>query len=247
MSRLTLVTGASRGIGRAIALEAARRSHDLVLVSRQAEAELAEVRREAEAGGSARVLCFCGDMTDPVAVENLFAKIPVEPNPLSGLVNCAGFVGDRRTLAESSIEMIDRILAVNIRATLLCCRAAIGQMSRAAGGSGGAIVNLSSQSATFGGDRLSVYSASKAAINGLTVSLAREVAPIGIRVNAVSPGPVLTEPVRALGEDKLRSMQMNLPMGRFCEPEEVARTVLWLLSEEASYESGAIVSVHGAR
>jgi NAD(P)-dependent dehydrogenase (short-subunit alcohol dehydrogenase family) len=120
-------------------------------------------------------------------------------------------------------------------------------MSRLTGGHGGAIVNLSSQTARFGGDRLAAYAASKAAIDGLTISLAREVAPAGIRVNAVSPGAVLTEPLRALPAEKLESMQAAMPMGRFCEPEEVARTVLWLLSDSASYVSGAIVPVHGAR
>jgi NAD(P)-dependent dehydrogenase (short-subunit alcohol dehydrogenase family) len=242
----TLVTGASRGIGRAIALEAARQGHDLVLVGRQDKANIEEVRRAAEKAGSARVLSYLCDVSDPGAIAELFVSA-AKDHRLTNLVNCAGYVGDRLALAEMPIEMIDRIFAVNVRATVLCCRQAISQMSRAFGGPGGAIVNLTSQSAQFGGDKITAYSASKAAINGLTVSLAREVASAGIRVNAVSPGPVLTEPVRALPERKLRAMQADLPMGRFCEPEEVARTVLWLLSDAASYISGAIVPVHGAR
>jgi NAD(P)-dependent dehydrogenase (short-subunit alcohol dehydrogenase family) len=186
------------------------------------------------------------DVSDDAAVETLFSSI-ARYGALTGLVNCAGFTGERTPLAEADIRAIDRILAVNVRGAILCSRLAVGHMSRAGGGRGGAIVNLSSQTARFGGDRLAVYAASKAAIEGLTISLAREVAPAGIRVNAVSPGAVLTDPLKALPPEKLQAMQANMPMGRFCEPEEVARTVLWLLSDAASYISGAVVPVHGAR
>jgi NAD(P)-dependent dehydrogenase (short-subunit alcohol dehydrogenase family) len=194
------------------------------------------------------VLAQLCDLTSQNAITDLFRFASKDGRRLTGLVNCAGFTGERRALADTTAEAIDQVLAVNLRATILCCQQAIPQMSRPTGGSGGAIVNLSSQSAIFGGDRLAVYSASKAAINGFTVSLARELAPSGIRVNAVSPGPVLTDSVRAdLPHDKLHAMATSLPMGRFCEPEEVGRTVLWLLSDAASYVSGAIVPVHGAR
>jgi NAD(P)-dependent dehydrogenase (short-subunit alcohol dehydrogenase family) len=244
--RFTLVTGASRGLGRAIAYEAARDGHDLALVARNEADRLDEVRSAATASGSGHVSVHLCDVSDAAAVAKLFRET-ARHAPLTGLVNCAGYAGERFMLAEAPLEMIDRILAVNLRGTILCCREIIGQMSRLTGGHGGAIVNLSSQTARFGGDRLAAYAASKAAIDGLTISLAREVAPAGIRVNAVSPGAVLTEPLRALPAEKLESMQAAMPMGRFCEPEEVARTVLWLLSDSASYVSGAIVPVHGAR
>lgn len=242
----TLVTGASRGLGRAIALEAAGHGHDLALVARSEADRLDEVRRAAVAAGSAHASVHLCHVGDPAAVTKLFADVASHAR-LTGLVNCAGYSGERFALAEAPLDMIEQILAINLRGTILCCREAIVQMSRRTGGNGGTIVNLSSQTARFGGDRLAVYAASKAGVEGLTISLAREVAPMRIRVNAVSPGVVLTEPLQSLPPDKLESMQEAMPMGRFCEPEEVARTVLWLLSDAASYISGAIVPVHGAR
>ena len=243
---LTLVTGASRGLGRATALEAARAAHDLVLVCQRDRVILEQVGHAAESTGSRRAFVYTCDVSDEVAVADLFSKISGH-GTLTGVVNCAGYTGDRAPLADFAVETLDRILAVNLRGTILCCREAIKQLSRFSGGNGGAIVNLSSQTARFGGDRLAVYAASKAAVEGLTISLARELAPAGIRVNAVSPGAVLTDQLKALPKDKLQAMQASMPMGRFCEPEEVARTVLWLLSDAASYVSGAVVPVHGAR
>ena len=242
----TLVTGASRGLGRGIALEAAGCGHDLALVARSEADRLDEVRRAAVAAGSAHVSAHLCHVADPAAVVRLFADTASHAR-LTGLVNCAGYSGERFALAEAPLDMIEHILAVNLLGTILCCREAIGQMSRRSGGKGGAIVNISSQTARFGGDRLAAYAASKAGVEGLTISLAREVAPMGIRVNAVSPGAVLTEPLQSLPPEKLESMQAAMPMGRFCEPQEVARAVLWLLSDCASYVSGAIVPVHGAR
>jgi NAD(P)-dependent dehydrogenase (short-subunit alcohol dehydrogenase family) len=237
---LTIVTGASRGIGRAIALTLARLGHSLVLVSRTAGASLDDVVEASRAAGAPHAVGRACDVADAAAVDDLFVAVAREGVP-TGLVNCAGQV-DRAALADMSVEVIDRILAVNLRGTLLCCRAAVRAMRE-----GGAIVNVSSQSARFGGDRLAAYAAAKAGIEGLTISLAREVAPARIRVNAVSPGPVLPEPLQALPAEKLAAMQASLPMGRFCAPEEVANTVAWLLSDAASYVSGTVVPVHGAR
>jgi NAD(P)-dependent dehydrogenase (short-subunit alcohol dehydrogenase family) len=244
--RFTLVTGASRGLGEATALEAARQGHDLALAAQSRAERLDEVRRAAVALGSPHVSVHLCDVGDAAAVAGLFRDTGTHA-PLTGLVNCAGYAGERFALAEAPLDMIDRVLVVNLRGTILCCREAVAQMSRLSGGIGGGIVNLSSQTARFGGDRLAAYAAAKAGIEGFTISLAREVAAAGIRVNAVSPGAVLTEPLRALPPEKLESMIAAMPMGRFCEPEEVARAVLWLLSDSASYVSGAIVPVHGAR
>jgi glucose 1-dehydrogenase len=240
---LTIVTGASRGIGAAIALVAADAGHDLVLVCREHERRLAATADAARALGVSVTSHVC-DISVEADVARLFDAVECTPGVTLGLVNNAGFAGERRPLAEMPIAMLDRIFAVNVRGTILCSAHAIRLMTKLGGG---AIVNLTSQSAIFGGKGLSAYASSKAAINGLTVSLAREVAPRNIRVNAVSPGPVLTEALTALPQDRLREMEASLPMGRFCSAEDVAQTVLFLLSARASYVSGAIVPVHGAR
>ena len=240
---LAVVTGAGRGIGRAIALGLAGAGYDLALVGRADLASLEQAAGEAAALGAACSTVLC-DISDEEPVDGLFATLGPDLPRLAALVNNAGVAGPRSRLDELSMADVDEVLAVNVRGAILMCRAAIRAM-RARGG--GAIVNITSQTAEFGGDRLSVYGASKAALNGLTVSLAREAAGFGVRVNAISPGPVLTEPLLALPPGRLEEMKAGLPMGRFCTAEEVAAVAVWLLSGQASYVSGAIVPVHGAR
>jgi NAD(P)-dependent dehydrogenase (short-subunit alcohol dehydrogenase family) len=240
---LALVTGASRGIGRAIALALAAAGYDLALTAGSDQAQLRAVADEAGRLGAACRTALC-DLTDAAAVAGLHEALGVAPERYRALVNNAGYAGRRADLADAELDDIDAILNLNLRGLALMCRAAIPLL---AANGGGAIVNLSSQSAQFGGIGLSVYAASKAAVNGLTVSLAREVAAKGVRVNAISPGPVMTEPLLALPADRLEQMQSGLPMGRFCTAEEVAAVAVWLLSNQASYVSGAIVPVHGAR
>ena len=238
-----MVTGASRGIGRAIALALAKAGHDLVLVAHTDRAGLEDAAREVRALGASCRAPLC-DVASEADVAELFGALGPDAGRLSGLVNNAGYAGERSTLAEMAMSDVDQVLGVNVRGAVLMCRAAIPLLRARRSG---AIVNLSSQVAQFGGNGLSVYAASKAALNGLTVSLARELAPDGIRVNAVSPGPVLTDPLKALPAERLEEMRRGLPMGRFCTPEDVAAAVVWLLSDQAGYVSGAIVPVHGAR
>jgi len=238
---LTLITGASRGIGAEITRQAAKQGHDLILVARSLSPALSAVAAEATAAGSQVRVLPC-DLADPSAILALFDQLNDLDRPLTGLVNNAVHVGTRGPLVEMDLEDLDRVLATNVRAPLLMCRGALARM-----GHGGTIINLSSQSAQFGGNGLSAYAASKAAINGLTISLAREVAGRGIRVVGVSPGPVKTEPLLSLPPERLAAMERDLPMGRFCTAAEIAQTVLWLMSVEASYISGVILPVHGAR
>ncbi len=235
---LLLITGASRGIGAAIADLAAQRGYDLVLTYRSDQASAARVAAAAEAHGAGVVIAAL-DLADPLSIDALFAHLP---RPLAGVVNNAAFVGARGPLQDADVEDLSLVITTNVRGTALVCRAAIPRLQP-----GGVLVTLSSQSAQFGGNGLSVYAATKAALNGLTISLAREIAPLGLRAVAVSPGPVLTEPLRALPPERLAEMAASLPLGRFCSVDDVARTVLWLLSEEAGYISGAVVPVHGAR
>jgi NAD(P)-dependent dehydrogenase (short-subunit alcohol dehydrogenase family) len=239
---LTLVTGASRGIGASIAKTLATRGHDLVLVCRSDREALESVAGAARAA-NASAHCVSGDVSDPASVDRIFAEIATLPRPLTGLVNNAAYTGERMPLADLPLSELDRVLDTNVRGVLLMCRGAVPLLAKA----GGVIVNLTSQSAVFGGNGLTAYAASKAAVNGITVSLAREVAGQGIRVVAVSPGPVKTEPLLALSSERLEEMEKSLPMGRFCSVDDVARTVTWLMSDDASYISGAILPVHGAR
>ncbi len=237
---LCVVTGARRGIGRAIALAAADAGYDLVLVDRgSAEETEREVRQHG--AGCRRQVC---DITDSEAIAEFYRGLGADAARLAGLVNNAGDSGERMNLADAPIGMIDRVLATNVRGTILMCQGAVAAMSARGGG---AIVNISSQCASFGGNGLTAYAASKAAVNGLTISLARETASAKVRVNAVSPGPVLTDRLKVLTPERLREMEASLPMGRFLTSDEVAAVVVWLLSDAASYVSGAIVPVHGAR
>lgn len=240
---LALVTGASRGIGRAIALALADAGYDLWLVGRSDLEALEAVAEKVKARTAACRTSLC-DVSDAAAVERLYADIGRSAGRFAALVNNAGVSGPRCDLADLDPEAIDEVLGANVKGVLLMCRGAVRLMTARGGG---AIVNLSSQTAQFGGNGLTAYAASKAAVNGLTVSLAREVAGRGVRVNALSPGPVLTEPLVALPPERLEQIQASLPMGRFCTVDEVAAAVVWLLSDQASYVSGAIVPVHGAR
>jgi NAD(P)-dependent dehydrogenase (short-subunit alcohol dehydrogenase family) len=235
---LLLITGASRGIGRAIAERAASRGYDLVLTYHSDRVRADDVAAAARAHGAA-VTTAALDLADHTSIAALFDALQ---RPLAGVVNNAAFVGARGPLQSADIDDLSLVLTTNVRGTALVCRAAIPRLQ-----AGGVLVTLSSQSAQFGGNGLSVYAASKAALNGLTISLAREIAPQGLRAVAVSPGPVLTEPLLALPPERLAEMAASLPMGRFCTVDDVARTVLWLLSEEAGYISGAVVPVYGAR
>lgn len=240
---LAIVTGASRGLGAAIAASLANAGYDLALISQRDGEAAHKVASEARSLGADTTLHF-GDISNEATVKKMFDEAESRGQELAALVNNAGVTGERCDLAELPIEAFDRVFAVNVRGAVLCCQHATPLMARAGGG---AIVNVSSQSGTYGGAGLTAYAASKAALNGLTISLAREVAPLNIRVSAVSPGPVLTEPLRALSADKLEQMRRTLPLGRFCTPEEVGETVCWLLSAKASYISGAVIPVHGGR
>jgi len=239
---LTLVTGASRGIGAAIASVLAARGLDLVLVCRSNIDALDPIAEKARDAG-ATVHAMRADVGDPASVEALFADIKALKRPLSGLVNNAAYTGQRMPLADLPLSEMDRVLDTNVKGVLLMCRAAMPLLRE----TGGVIVNLTSQSAIFGGNGLTTYAASKAAVNGITVSLAREVAGDGIRVIAISPGPVKTEPLLVLSPERLEEMEKSLPMGRFCTVEDVARSVAWMMSQDAAYVSGAILPVHGAR
>lgn len=219
----------------------AQRGYDVVLSYATNEARaLAVVERIRAAGGSA--LAVHADTAREADIEQLFAAAD-QRGKLAGLVYNSGITGANSPLADAATDTIDSVLDVNLRGAILCCRAAIRRMSTRFGGQGGSIVLVSSRAALYGSPSEYVwYAASKGGMDSLTNGLAREVAIEGIRVNAVSPGPIVTEMHRP---GRLEVAEKKSPMQRAGTPEEVAETVLFLASGSASYVNGANLSVSG--
>ncbi len=248
MTAITLVTGASRGIGAATAIGAARAGHDVVVNYAQAAADAERVAAQVRALGR-RALVVQADVADEAAVLAMFARIDAEFGRLSALVNNAGIVAIKARLDEMDLARWNRMWAVNLTGSLLCAREAVRRMSTRHGGAGGAIVNLSSAAAKLGAPGMYLdYAASKGAIDTFTVGLAREVATEGVRVNAVRPGIISTEIHAASGDANRAWSAVDLiPMRRPGTAEEVAAAIVWLLSDAASYVTGAVIDVTGGR
>jgi NAD(P)-dependent dehydrogenase (short-subunit alcohol dehydrogenase family) len=248
MDKVMLITGASRGIGAATAQLAARRGYAVCLNYRQ-RADAAEqlAQRIRQAGG--RAITVAADVADEEQVAALFAAIDREFGRLDVLVNNAGMLERQMRLEEMDAARLQRVFATNVQGSFLCAREAIKRMSTAHGGRGGAIVNLSSVAARLGAPNEYIdYAAAKAAIDAMTIGLAKEVAAEGIRVNAVRPGVVYTEIHASGGEpDRVERVRASVPMARGGQPEEIAEAVLWLASDQASYTSGALLDVAGGR
>lgn len=236
-----LVTGGSRGIGEAIAVLGAQRGYDVVLsYASNEERAAAVVKRISSAGGNA--LAVHADTSREGDIEQLFAAAD-QRGRLAAMVYNSGITGAHSPLADAATDTIDAVLDVNLRGAILCCRSAIRRMSTRFGGPGGAIVLVSSRAAFYGSPGEFVwYAASKGGMDSLTNGLAREVASEGIRVNAVSPGPIITEMHRP---GKLETAGERSPMKRAGTPEEVAETVLFLASGAASYVTGGNLVVSG--
>ena len=243
-----LVTGGSRGIGAAVARLAAARGYDVCInyVSNEEAAE--EVVAAVEAEGR-KGCAIHADVANPLQVEQLFEQASSALGPITGLVNSAGLTGPAGTLSETTVAAIERVINVNVLGTILCSREALRWMARSAGGEGGAIVNLSSVAAEIGSPGEFVwYAASKGAIDSFTVGLAREVGDDGVRVNAVAPGLIETDLHEAAGKpNRAQEMAPGVPMRRPGSAEEAAEPILWLLSEAASYVTGAVIRVSGGR
>ncbi len=243
-----LITGASRGIGMATAQLAARRGYAVCVNYRSnraaAEAIVDEIAR---AGGQA--VAIGADVAREADVVRLFNECVDRLGPLAGLVNNAGILEQHMRLDEMSAGRFERVFGTNITGAFLCAREAVRRMSTRHGGRGGAIVNVSSVAASLGSPNEYVdYAASKGAVDTLTVGLAREVATEGIRVNAVRPGVIYTEIHASGGEPgRVDRVKAAVPMKRGGDAEEVARAILWLISDEASYTTGALLDVSGGR
>ncbi len=243
-----LITGASRGIGAATAQLAAERGYAVgVNYRRQKEAAETVARAVEELGGTA--LLLPGDMSREEDILKVFAGLDEAFGRLDGLVNNAGVLDAQARVESMTTQRIERILKTNVLGPFLCCREAIRRMSKARGGQGGAIVNVSSVAARLGSPGEYVdYAASKGAIDALTVGLAKEVAAEGIRVNAVRPGFIYTDIHADGGEpQRVERVASSLPMGRGGQAVEVAQAILWLLSPEASYVTGSFTELAGGR
>jgi len=254
---VVLITGASRGIGAATALLCARNGYDVAVNFARDAPAAGRVVEQVRALGR-RAIAVQADVSREDEVLQLFAAVDAGLGPLSALVNNAGVVDLAARVEAMSVERLTRMFGVNVIGAFLCAREAVRRMSTlhgggrwaaAGGGRGGAIVNLSSAAARLGSPGQYVdYAAAKGAIDTFTLGLAREVAAEGIRVNAVRPG-IIDTGIHAAGGDPGRAAQLapQLPMRRAGSADEVAQAILWLLSDAASYTTGALLDVSGGR
>jgi NAD(P)-dependent dehydrogenase (short-subunit alcohol dehydrogenase family) len=248
MQQIIVITGGSRGIGAAIALLAAQQGYAVCIsyLHHRAAADAVVATITAKGGVAIAVQA---DVAVEQDVVRLFEQVDATLGRLTALVNNAGILDRQMRVQDMDAQRITRILATNVVGSFICAREAVRRMSTRNAGQGGAIVNISSRASRLGAPGEYVdYAASKAAIDTLTIGLAKEVAAEGIRVNAVSPGVIDTE-IHASGGEPGRVARVKdaIPMKRAGHPDEVAKAVLWLLSEGAAYTTGASIDVAGGR
>ncbi|BDH44683.1 NAD(P)-dependent oxidoreductase [Salmonella enterica subsp. enterica serovar Choleraesuis] len=245
---LALITGASRGIGRATALLLAKKGYRVAINYRQNKAAAQQTVDAIESRGGAAFL-LQGDVAEEEQIEAMFQLLDSWGEPLRVLVNNAGILDTQSTIEDLTAARINRILITNVTGSFLCCREAVKRMALRHGGLGGNIVNVSSVAARLGaaGEYID-YAASKGALDSLTIGLAQEVAGQGIRVNSVRPGFIYTEMHASGGEPgRVDRIKNSLPLGRGGRPEEVAEAIAWLISEQAGYVTGNFIDMAGGR
>ena len=248
MQKTLLITGGSRGIGAATALLAAQHGYAVAVNYATHSAAADEVVRKIRAAGG-RAFSVQADVAVEKDIMAMFKKIDIEFGRLDALVNNAGVVDQASRVDAMTMARLQRMFAVNVFGSFLCAREAVKRMSTGGGGIGGAIVNVSSAAARIGSPGQYVdYAAAKGAIDTFTIGLAKEVAAEGIRVNAVRPGIIETD-IHASGglPNRARDVAPQVPMQRAGSAEEVAQSIVWLLSDAASYTTGALLDIAGGR
>ncbi|GAA3817145.1 SDR family NAD(P)-dependent oxidoreductase [Streptomyces chiangmaiensis] len=242
---VTVVTGGSRGIGAATCVRLASDGHDVALAYVRDD-EAAERTATAVRAAGGRCVTVRADTSDEADVDRLFETAAGELGPVTGLVNNAGVTSRPGRLVDTGTDDLRRVVEVNLLGTLLCSRRAAQAMIQR---KSGVIVNVSSAAATLGSPGEYVhYAASKAAVDALTLGLAKELGPDGVRVNAVSPGVIDTEIHAAMGDpERPRRVAATVPLGRAGRAEEIAAAISWLMSPESSYATGAVLRVSGGR
>ena len=247
-NNITLITGGSRGIGRATALTLAAKGHALCINYRSQQARAEEVVDMIRRGGG-KAIAVQADIANEEQVVALFRQIDRDLGTLTGLVNNAGILKQQASIEQLDARRIAAIFATNVGGSFICAREAVKRMALRHGGQGGAIVNVSSDASRLGAPHEYIdYAASKGAVDTLTIGLALEVAAQGIRVNAVRPGLIYTDMHADGGEPgRVDRVKENLPMKRGGQPEEVAEAIAWLLSEEASYVTGNFIDLAGGK
>lgn len=247
MNNTLLITGGASGIGAETARRAAKRGYKVAINYRSRDAQAKRVVADIEAGGGTAI-ALPGDMAQEGDILRMFEQVEQALGPITHLVNSAGTNGRRGRVDEYDAAILANLFAVNVIGLMLCCREAARRMSTRSGGKGGVIVNVSSMAATLGG-RLgsSAYAASKGAVDAFTKGFAREAAAEGIRVNSLRPGMVLTEMTEGRLKDAAfrASVEASIPMRRVGTSGEIAEAVLWLLSDEASFITGAMLDASG--
>ncbi|MGM3161937.1 SDR family oxidoreductase [Dickeya undicola] len=248
MQKITLITGGSRGIGRATALHLARQGHWIAISYLRQHQQAQQVVADIHALGG-KALAIAADVADEQQIMSLFTRIDHELGPISGLVNNAGILRPQARIEDLDASRLNTLFAANITGCFLCAREAVKRMAHRHGGRGGAIVNVSSAASRLGSPYEYVdYAASKGAVDSMTRGLSLEVAAEGIRVNAVRPGFIYTDIHADGGEPgRVDRVSQAIPMQRGGQPEEVASAIAWLLSDEASYVTGSFIDLAGGK
>ena len=248
MQKIVLVTGASRGIGAATAMLAAKCGYAVALNYRSDAARVEQVLANVRASG-VNAIAVQADISKEDDIMRLFEAVDSKLGRLTALVNNAGILEKQMRVESMPADRLQRVLTTNVLGTILCAREAVRRMSTKLGGQGGSIVNVSSMASRLGSPNEYVdYAASKGAVDTFTIGLSREVAAEGIRVNAIRPGLIDTEMHASGGEPgRIERLKGSVPMQRGGTTEEAAHAILWLLSDEASYTTGSFIEVSGGR